>query len=418
MTNEIVVISPETLIEGVGQDVWGDRWWQYNLPLPTDKNPANFDDESDPRGRRGSLEKAQEAQYDDVFYLAASFSSGDPFDVPSRTIIVPDGQTIFFPIVNVNWRYGENGELGELEQIGEYPEDIDPLTPEEIRIINTAIIDAARNAVIDLPNDDPDQGPVLVPPYLELNGESVTGNFPDDFRQVSPDDSDDDGKPGFSFVLNGNRFAAVGEGYWVGLEALPSGDHTIQFGGAFDLDEIEIDLDGDNNASLDPSTKEGYVNTLLRSFGELTLDVTYNVLNRIEGDNGKNNLPGTEGNDYIDGRNGKDELLGYEGDDLLVGGNAPDLLDGGTGSDELWGDNGKDTFVYKSGYGTDTIFDFARNEVVEIEGFTELPEITDITLGSGVSATEIDFGQGDTLTFVNVASSDVLVNLEGGKITL
>ncbi len=40
----------------------------------------------------------------------------------------------------------------------------------------------------------------------------------------------------------------------------------------------------------------------------------------------------------------------------------------------------------------------------------------DVLLRSGVSAAEIDFGQGDTLTFVNVASNDLLVKPESIQI--
>ena len=435
MTNGINVISPEISpeIEGVGQDVWGDRWWQWNLPLPADKNPANFDDESDPRGRRGSLEKAQEAQDDDVFYLAASFSTGGPFLGPNRTIILPDDQAkkpIFFPVVNVNWRYGENGELGELEQIGEgfdppitYPENAEPLTPEEIRRINTAIMDAVRDAEFDLPDDVPDQGRVPVPPYLILNGKSVTDGFPENFRQFSPDDSDGDGKPGFSFVLDGDvdESVAVGEGYWVGLEPLPPGDHKIQFGGVFDFDEIEIDVDGDGDVSTDPSFVEGSVNTVLRNFGELPLDVNYNVLNQIIGTNKGEEIPGTDLDDYIAGNNGKDTLTGGDGDDLILGGGGDDLIDGGSGSDELWGDEGEDKFIYRSGYGEDTIFDFSEEEIVELRGFEEFDDddfedlIQDITLPSGVNAAEINFGNGDVLKIVGVRADDL--EIDDGKIT-
>ena len=417
MTNGINVISPDDLIEGVEQDVWGDRWWQWNLPLPEDKNPEGFDDESDPRGRLGSLEKSQEAQDDDLFYIATAFSEGaegEDFPTLNRTIILPDDQAekpIFFPVLNVNWRYGENGELGELEELGDYPPSEDPLTPDEIRIINTAIIDevVATNVILD-------QEPITdrLPPDIV---------FPDSFRQVSPPDSDGDGKPGFSFVLDGDveESAAVGEGYWVALEPLTPGAHTIEFGGSFDLTDIAIDLNQDGEVSTDPQTKEGYVNVLLRGFGEITLGVTYNILNQIIGTNEKDTLTGTPKNDYIDGGNGRDFLSGKAGNDLILGGKGRDNIDGGIGDDELWGEEGNDVFIYRPGYGKDKIYDFEPGEKIKLLGFEEFDDeefedsITDITLTSGVNAAQITFNDKDILHIVGVSKNDL--EIDDGKIT-
>jgi Ca2+-binding RTX toxin-like protein len=52
-------------------------------------------------------------------------------------------------------------------------------------------------------------------------------------------------------------------------------------------------------------------------------------------------------------------LIGGDGDDTLIGGNGADILDGGSGDDNLSGGNGPDTFVFRSGFGNDTIEDFS-----------------------------------------------------------
>jgi Ca2+-binding RTX toxin-like protein len=147
-------------------------------------------------------------------------------------------------------------------------------------------------------------------------------------------------------------------------------------------------------------------------------DITYNVLNEVKGTNQDNTLRGTDSNDYINGRNGKDQLLGFGGDDLIIGGNGKDWIDGGKGNDELWGEEGKDTFIFKQGYGKNTIFDFERGETIQINGFSSNPSVTDITLLSGSKATQIQFNTDDILILVSVKSHDLSINLSAGKIAL
>ncbi len=168
------------------------------------------------------------------------------------------------------------------------------------------------------------------------------------YRRESP-------KGGFKYIIPKNTWVidpdtgqtvppqkvkpAVADGYWFAYDtkSLLSGeDHTVNFTGDY-------------------------------ADGAFTLNVTYNILNPIEGTYRRDKLYGTEFNDYIRGKTGKDSLTGLGGDDLILGGWGRDTIDGGSGNDELWGDFGKDTFIFKAGYGQDTIFDFARKEVVEIE---------------------------------------------------
>jgi Ca2+-binding RTX toxin-like protein len=97
---------------------------------------------------------------------------------------------------------------------------------------------------------------------------------------------------------------------------------------------------------------------------------------RLEGGNGDDSLDGGEGNDDLLGGNGHDVLKGGQGEDTLNGGNGADLLQGGAGNDTLNGGTGNDTleggegddtliggvgadtFVFKPGFGNDTITSF------------------------------------------------------------
>jgi hypothetical protein len=274
--------------------------------------------------------------------------------------------------------------------------------------INGALPDPVENPPGDFPDEattrenvtigffgDGDQL-VSVDSKVIVDGVTV-GDFAEsgrntEYRRESPEG-------GFSYVVPQGNWSgvplqtvapAVADGYWFAYDTASfaqNESHTVNFIGDY--------ADG------------GFI-----------LNVTYNILNQIEGTNGKDNLNGTKGNDYIDGGDGPDKLMGLKGDDLIVGGDGADVIDGGKGNDELWGDGGLDTFIFKRNYGNDKIFDFEPGEVIEIKGFSEIPDPVDIDLPSGVSAAQIDFGQGDTLTFVNVASDDLSVNLPDGTITL
>ena len=114
----------------------------------------------------------------------------------------------------------------------------------------------------------------------------------------------------------------------------------------------------------------------------------------ISGSNDSETMDGKGGDDILYGNNGNDTLLGGLGNDQLDGGNGRDVLDGGANDDILTGGRGGDTFVFKPGFGHDTITDFSIFEDrLDISGFHNRPGIS----FSG-SALNLDFGGGDVLT--------------------
>ena len=91
------------------------------------------------------------------------------------------------------------------------------------------------------------------------------------------------------------------------------------------------------------------------------------------------------------------------GNDTLVGYFRQDTLDGGAGDDLLMGGTEGDTYIFKTGYGHDTILDVHQfiaqtdNDVVRFEGL----DLADAVSFSRIAATDdlvIDFGNGDQLT--------------------
>lgn len=73
------------------------------------------------------------------------------------------------------------------------------------------------------------------------------------------------------------------------------------------------------------------------------------------------NAKGGSGNDVLRGNQAANSLQGNAGNDKLFGMVGNDKLDGGRGADQLTGGAGADDFVFKKGYGRDTITDFKNN---------------------------------------------------------
>ena len=438
------VVPPDEDIGGRSQQKLADRWWGQTLSTPDNVNPFITDDSRDPRGRRGSIERHENFQSespDGVSFLGGILSRA--IKPPAvRTIVAEDEIVYFAPFANQLVDNTTEDSSPDSEFPGGYaltPKHLDdlsdqdpPLNPRDPSIFlkevlgfdvepgeTPTLLDAARFVIDNLVTEQ----------FVLIDGEDVTPSNIEDFRQetqkklsydklprhtgvrsgdpektflADPDlgenldnkDPSDDKFPTLAEIKNSSseEFVVpfVQAGDYFGFE-LDSGAHTVQFGADFGPQQVP---------------------------GQPNQDVTYNILNPIIGTDEKDTLTGTPKSDYIDGGNGKDFLLGKARDDLILGGNGRDTIDGGIGDDELWGDNDKDTFIYKKGYGEDTIFDFQVGEVVEIAGFESF-EILDIFLDSGLNAAEIKFNNDDdtTLTFVGVQSNDLFVDLDNKTIT-
>lgn len=108
---------------------------------------------------------------------------------------------------------------------------------------------------------------------------------------------------------------------------------------------------------------------------------------RIEGQGGLDRLFGGAGNDVLLGGDQDDVLFGAANDDYLGGGAGNDDLRGEGGRDVLSGDAGNDRltggwysdrFVFRDGFGIDTITDFDPNNLNERIDLTGVSAITDL----------------------------------------
>jgi hypothetical protein len=90
----VQIVPPGNDVSGESQLFWAQAWWQWALEIPAANNPL-----TDTTGADAGVNNSGP-----VFFLAAFISvngSGGPdMDTVSRTITVPEGKPVFFPVIN------------------------------------------------------------------------------------------------------------------------------------------------------------------------------------------------------------------------------------------------------------------------------------------------------------------------------
>jgi Ca2+-binding RTX toxin-like protein len=113
------------------------------------------------------------------------------------------------------------------------------------------------------------------------------------------------------------------------------------------------------------------------------------------------------GDDLLIGSSARDVFWAAAGDDTLRGRAGGDTLEGGKGDDRLVGGRGSDLFIFDPGDGRDTITDFDANGGGNLQDYIGVDSTDDLSIRRSGSDTVVDFGDGDTITLVGVARSDV-----------
>lgn len=136
----------------------------------------------------------------------------------------------------------------------------------------------------------------------------------------------------------------------------------------------------------------------------------------LSGGNGNDILRGEAGGDQLEGGNGSDLLSGGDGDDLLDSGNGADSLEGGAGTDCLKGGNGPDSFIFRSGFGNDTITDFrtagSQHDVLQFDSlFADLADLFAHSVDTA-NGTLITTTAGDTLLVKDVTLAQLQAHPE------
>jgi hypothetical protein len=159
---------------------WGAKWWQWLFSLPQDINPL-----LDITG-----EDCAQNQSGPVWFLAGT--TGGSIE---RTCTIPEGKAILFPVLNfVNVRAAPSETEEDLRRI--VKDQADKATSLE------ASVDGA--------------------PLQDLQNYRAESPL---FNVTLPE--------GNILGIPGRSSEAVTDGYWVMLQPLPAGEHTIHFRGAY-----------------------------------------------------------------------------------------------------------------------------------------------------------------------------------------
>jgi VCBS repeat-containing protein len=186
------------------------------------------------------------------------------------------------------------------------------------------------------------------------------------------------------------------------LHEIEDGLDTISFGSGINPNDVEIRRTGLNLVIEHQVTNDQI--TIWNWFANSTYQIeqiTFNdgtiwdnavihshLLNATEGDDG---LSGTPGDDVIDGLGGNDIIYSGEGNDTITG---------GSGNDSLNGEDGSDTYVFESGWGQDTIYDYDINEI----------DTDTIIFSSGINPNDIKVERSDiNLLLTNTITDDQII---------
>jgi len=182
------------------------------------------------------------------------------------------------------------------------------------------------------------------------------------------------------------------------FQTLPTGDAIVLGNGAF------LVLEGIDGADLVAQDIVGLnAGRSMSLISVSNLNVLTDANDRfVTTDPGANEVRAGAGIDAVIGGAGADILRGEADDDVLIGGGGDDRLIGGQGNDRMTGRDGADSFVFSAGeeigFAGEFITDFEAADTVVLDGF-------------GFSSIE-------DLSFFNVASGDIALELTATRFVI
>ena len=182
------LLPPQSHPYGKTYGDWGAEWYKWVYSFPVAKNPIQ-----DPTGEFGSLN-----QSGPVWFLAGTFGVGGPVE---RTITIPTGKGIFFPIFSY---------------FNDYPCPDSTFHPAPGQTLE-AFLAAGAAAVIDQAT------------ALGVQVDGVELQHPFNYRAASHlvTFTADPSWVALDPCVTGQPQFGVSDGYWVMLAPLPKGEHTI-----------------------------------------------------------------------------------------------------------------------------------------------------------------------------------------------
>jgi hypothetical protein len=193
------IVPPDAGYHGRTYGQWSARWFEWIMEFPVqdkDGDPLphpNFDDPNF---------DVSDRQAGGVWFIAGSFVGEDGLPI-ERTATIPHNKALLIGLLNVECSSVEPPEFGfhgdtEAEQRDCAKYWADHIVPGSL--------------------------------FLEVDGEDLTDIA--SFRAVTPQFKFKAPTP-WVFGETGGQGTAVGDGYFVLLEPLPEGQHTIHYGGTF-----------------------------------------------------------------------------------------------------------------------------------------------------------------------------------------
>ena len=197
------VFPPRSRPYGKTYGAWGAEWWKWVLSIPAAQNPI-----TDPTGEFGSLN-----QSGPVWFLAGTYGT-----TAERTITIPQGKGIFFPIFNY---------------FNDYPcPEPPPFQPVPGQTLEAFLAEGAaafvNNATTLAVQVD---GLELADPFRYRAASSLV-TFTAHPSQVALDPC----------ITPGQPQVGVADGYWIMLHPLPKGEHTIHILSTVDAWGFRLDV--------------------------------------------------------------------------------------------------------------------------------------------------------------------------------
>ena len=185
------IAPPNSEPYGKSYSEWSARWWQWAYSIPAAENPV-----SDTTG-----EYADEGQDGPVWFLAGNFGG-----TTVRDVFVPEGKSLYFPILNQNWVT--------------FPTDPILTIPELRAIIRPYMDNATLSCVID---------------HKAVKNLSLYREDSAVFTTTVPDGN-------LLGLPAGDYAPCVDNGYYLMLDPLDPGQHTIHFTGKNSDASFQLDV--------------------------------------------------------------------------------------------------------------------------------------------------------------------------------
>ena len=226
------IVSPGSSVAGKTIAEWTGEWWNWTYTMPAADSPI-----LDETGAKANVN-----QNADVFFIAGN--SGGSTD---RSFTVPADTPLLFPLINLGYTRSPEplDEDGLPVWFSGKPQVGDP-APAPPDFVMNDIYSTVDNAIDTSKLQFTLNGMTAADMGVELPNHREQSGF---FTNTVAVEDNWSGEP------VGDWTQSVADGYWVMLDGLPQGEHTVNFGGSTFGDEpFVVDVTTNINAVPEPAS--------------------------------------------------------------------------------------------------------------------------------------------------------------------